>query len=539
MKRSTILKSTAQKIKVMLMTAVCMICIFAVSNTCFSKELKEVAVLPFVINSQENLDFLKKGIFDMFSSRMAYADEVKVLTRETLEQRLKDYKGGFSFNESINEAKARDLGDFLNVDHVLFGSLTLFGNSMSLDVKMVDITQPVPALTFFRQADNAGAVIPQLDKIAEEINYKVFGRMTEEFQSQQMMAQTFYQGSKEALASPLSQYETLFQTNNPIEGMASGDVDGDGKDEVAVIYGHTLEILKMGQNRTLSPYQKVELSHALVIVGVDIADINKNGSAEIFVSCVNPMRQEVSSSVIEHQNGKFSAIVEGLSWYFRVIHKQGKQILVAQESGKEGPYTSKRVFQVQANGVEYISGETVRAPHDFSVMGYVAGNVFHEDREDRLFTDNNGRLKIFDDTGRVEWASEKGFGGSLLTFKFNRKLASDSDYSIEYFQPRNLINDADGDGKNNLITIRNNNKTSDVFKGFREFNYGYIEIMEWNDLGLMPSASPKKIPGQITDINIIDSTRGQYLLVSFVKKRQQMFDSSSKSMIIAYKLGKK
>jgi TolB-like protein len=507
-------------------------------NPCISKEAQKVAVLPFTMNTKDDLTFLQKGIFDMFSSRISYGDEVIVLTRENLENILKKSDPSFSVIQSVNEAKAKELGAFLKVDYVLFGSLTLFGNSMSLDVNMIDIKNSNPALTFFRQGTEAGKVIPELDKIAEEINFKVFGRQAEEFQGAQLAQAQNQGGAKENYASPLNKYESIFEINQVIEGMAVGDVDGDKKNEVVIVYGHTIEILEVSSARKLVPGVKIEISPALVIVGIDVADMNHNGYAEMFVSCINSMNQDVKAIIYEYNGNKYKEGSETYPWYFRVVDQKGQKILFAQKSGKGGPYTSQQVFKVQVEGSKYGEGEKLKTPSDFSIMGFTSGKIFKDNIEDRVYTGKDGSLKVFDESGKVEWSSEKGYGGSLLFFRFIKEKQSDEEYEGEYFQPRNLIYDMKGLGKSNLIAIKNNNQTNEMFKGLKQYSYGLIEIMEWNELGLSPVSAPKKIPGQITDISISDvyNNSKEKLLISFIKQRKQILSGGTKSLIIAYDL---
>lgn len=506
---------------------------------CISKEVRKVAVLPFAMNTKDDLTFLQKGIFDMFSSRISYEDEIIVLTRENLENLLKKSDPSFSVSQSVNEAKAKELGAFLKVDYILFGSLTLFGNSMSLDVNMIDIKNNTPALTFHRQGTEAGAVIPELDKIAEEINFKIFGRQAEEFQSAQLALAQNQDGAKDNFASPLNKYETLFEINDVIEGMAVGDVDGDKKNEVVIFYGSTIEVLELTPARKLVSGSKINLSHALTIVGIDVADINHNGYSEMFVSCINTANQNVSAFIYEYNQNKYVEGPEDYPWYFRVIDSEGQQLLYAQQSGKGGPYTSEKVFRVNAEGSKYVAGEDLKTPAGFSIMGFANGEILKDNSVSRVYTDKNGMLKVFDESGRPDWSSEKGYGGSLLFFYFNRTKASDEEFAGEYFQPRSLLHNMKGDDKKNLVVIKNNNQTSDMFKGFRSYNYGLIEIMEWNELGLSPVSAAKRIPGQITDISISDLNNNskEKLLVCFVKQRKQILSSdTSKSIILAYDL---
>ena len=77
---------------------------------------------------------------------------------------------------SINEAAARRIGTRLSADFVLFGSLTVLGENVSIDAKMVDISGSKPTMAFFDQSQDLGAVISKINLIAADINDKMFGR---------------------------------------------------------------------------------------------------------------------------------------------------------------------------------------------------------------------------------------------------------------------------------------------------------------------------------------------------------------------------
>jgi len=97
---------------------------------------------------------------------------VEVISRAQVETAMQPVAGA----GSVNEAKARDIGTNLKADFVLFGSLTVLGNNVSIDAKMVDITGGNPTMTFYDQSQDLGAVITKINLIAADINDKMFGR---------------------------------------------------------------------------------------------------------------------------------------------------------------------------------------------------------------------------------------------------------------------------------------------------------------------------------------------------------------------------
>jgi TolB-like protein len=510
-------------------------------NPCFSKEIKKVAVLPFVMNTQQDLTFLQKGIFDMFSSRISYGDEVEVFTRETLENRLGSASPSFSIEKGINESQAKKLGTFLNVDYVLYGSLTLFGNSMSLDVNMVDIKMGNPTLTFFRQDNEAGSVIPELNKIAEEINYKVFGRETLAFQSQMAM-QKAYQGEGEAYVSPLKKFQTLLSVNGgTLNGVATGDLDGDKKNEIVVIQDKIIQIFKYAFNGKLKLLETIEDSRGSAkIVSVDVADINSNGYSEIFITRMNNKQESISSYVVEYNGSNYVKGKIKYPWYFRVIknYRDNTSLLYAQVHTKEGPWVTKDVFRLSWQDNSYRRETSLRVPKKgFSILSMTSGTGINKDETAFLYTNQLGQLIIFSDTGRVDWASDKGYGGSRQFYELPQ-IGSDNQKSFVFLQPKNILYDMDSDGKPELFVIKNTEASDHLFQNTKVFKKGSIEIFNFNEMGISYENAPKKFPGPVTNIDIgdYDNDGKMELLVTVQKKGNAVILKNTKSLLVAYDL---
>jgi TolB-like protein len=94
---------------------------------------KTLAILPFTMNSERNLDFLREGIMDMLSSRLAWKDKLKIIEKGVVKKEFATVPG------PMNEAKALDHRESAGADFVIFGSLTVFGESVSLDAKILDV----------------------------------------------------------------------------------------------------------------------------------------------------------------------------------------------------------------------------------------------------------------------------------------------------------------------------------------------------------------------------------------------------------------
>ena len=131
-----------------------------------------MAIVPFKVNAEKDMSFLRDGVYDMLSTRLTKEGEVEVLNRQTVEKALPATPG------PLTEAAGRELGRKLAADYVLFGSLTVLGNGISLDAKVVDVAGAKPTMSFFEQSEDAGGIISRINAMAADVNEKMFGQTT-------------------------------------------------------------------------------------------------------------------------------------------------------------------------------------------------------------------------------------------------------------------------------------------------------------------------------------------------------------------------
>ncbi|MBW2119785.1 MAG: hypothetical protein JRH09_17945, partial [Deltaproteobacteria bacterium] len=92
----------------------------------YAKKPQKVAVLPFVMNAERDLSFLREGILDMLASRLFWKDKVMVIEKRLVRGAMKGHQG------PITPEYAAELGQKLDADYVLYGSLTIFAQSVSM-----------------------------------------------------------------------------------------------------------------------------------------------------------------------------------------------------------------------------------------------------------------------------------------------------------------------------------------------------------------------------------------------------------------------
>lgn len=521
-----------------------------------ASEPKRVVIVPFKINAEKDLTFLEEGIADMLESRLSWDDKVTVISREETKRALE------SVEEPLNETRAREIGAKLDADHVLFGSLTIFGNSMSIDAKLIDVSGNRPPLTFFSQSQGMDEVIPKINLFATNINEKVFGRVlpVKTTTAQPKKTQRDIQAHPEKLmqngfagedqtdmtittlpkgSKKLSQ--EFWKSRNfkhLINGLALGDVDGDGKIETVIATPHEIHIYRSENNRFFKVKEIVKDRYKYFI-GLDIADINNNGYPEIFVTSLNAHRNGVNSFVLEYNGQEYNRIVKKSYWYYRVVELplRGKVLLgQKQKTGGPDPFSSN-IFEMIWRDSEYEPETQIMRRNRANLMGFTLGDVMNNNQETAVAYNKSDNIQIMNQSGHVISRGSERYGGSTLYFNMPKSEAGEIENRL-YLPMRILIKDLDGNGKYEIIAVKNHEITGNLLEQFRKYTGTQIESLSWDGIGLFSNWETRKISGHIRDYAFgdFDNDGKDELIAAVIIKEGTLVGTSPKSTIIAYDL---
>ena len=545
---------------------ICMLAFTLLSlNFSFAADVKRIAVLPFKINAEKDLTFLRDGIFDMLSTRLAKEGQVEVLSRGEVDAAMQSAAA----SGAVNEAAARSIGTRLNADFVLFGSLTVLGENVSIDSKMVDISSSQPTMTFFDQSQDLGAVITKINLMAADINDKMFGRSTQTAVETPPAAQPppakkadIYAHPENVLKedgfisqqksdagdsgsgifipeeAPASQQKFWKSANfkHLINGVAIGDVDGDGKNETVTIAPHAVIIYRSESGRFQQIIEIGESSNQ-VLTGVDIADINGNRFAEIFVTSLNAKKTMLNSYVLEFDGTNFTKIIDGSSWIYRVANTPTRgKILLGQRPrlGKSSGTISEMSWQ---NG-EYVPTGDIKTPRDTNLLGLTVGDVLNSDQETAIAYRDNDHIRIIDPSGNALWDSPDRYGGSMMHYGAPLEDRGQVE-NKQYFPMRLVVWKNPAKKESEVIAVTNYDLAGGKL-AYRKFTKTHIEAFTWNGIDLATSWKSRQMSGYIPDFAVGDfDNDGQDELVAalVIKEGGVVFLTESKSTIIALQLG--
>lgn len=121
----------------------------------------KLLMLPIVVHSAEDPNYLRDGLSDMLAARFARIGALELM-------RPPSKAGGTT---DLEEALAR--GRKAGADYVLFGSFTRFGKGASLDVQCAPTAREKgrePLREIFVHSGSIGEIIPDLDELAGKVS---------------------------------------------------------------------------------------------------------------------------------------------------------------------------------------------------------------------------------------------------------------------------------------------------------------------------------------------------------------------------------
>ena len=515
---------------------------------------KKILILPFNIHSEKDLSFLQNGIFDMLSTRLSEAGKVVPISKE------KSLKAVQGINGPVNEKAAQSLGENLQADFVVFGSLTVFGDSISTDSRFLDVHKGTPVVVFNQSGKTQGDVIQHIDIFAGQINEKVFGRETYTYKPtpqqtgssddtrrhpEAVWAETkgMVSGESDIAGQGMVSFDFWKSRKFKIRiiGMAAGDVDGDKNNEVVFISDRIVSIYRY-LDRKFVKVGEIEGTRYNHYIGVDVADINENGKAEIFITNYNS-KDRMSSFVLEWNGTEFAKIIDNANWYYRVINVPYQdRILFGQQRKDKLKIFKPGVYEMKWESGEYKPTVRQNLPESITVYGFTYGDMMHDGREMIVAYSYNDRIRIMDKSGDEEWTGSEPYGGNPVFLEFfdrpdpSQQVPQDPEKLDRYFLPQRIhIADLDKDGKNDLILVKNHDVSGELISRIKMFNNGQIECLTWNNLGLGLKWRTQKISEYISDFTIADlNNDGNDELVFSVVSKAGKILGQSRSYIVSW-----
>lgn len=511
----------------------------------------KVLIVPPAIQAGQEMGFLQAGVVDMLASRLSHAGKLTVI-------RVDPAKAALPSDDAAAVALARQSG----ADYVLLESLTMLGNSVSTDARMLETVQGKVVLNFGRAGKAQGDVIAHIDELAAQINTQLLGLPGSTTADRTTVAaplpkagsadQTDIHQHPEKLLPPMNQGQREFagfdsrgstarsanlllrtaRIDRQIGGVTAGDVDGDGKPELICIDAMAVLVFHAAQGKLV---KLSELHAGAGNVGVDAADLNHNGLDEIFVTHFDEVDGRVYSYVLEWDGKQLQRLAEGVRWYFRSVDLAERgRVLVGQRQGMDERF-SDGIYEIGFSNGAYEGVQKLNLHRVRNVFGFAQGMIRTAGQPDIVDFSPSGYLRVLDPRGREEWSSVDDYGATANALNTKSKVdPKEKDY---FFLPSRVhLLDLDGDGVQEIVTVKNEDRAG-ALSNTQIFKSGQLQILKWDQLGLVPIWRSGAISKFIGDFTLADTDGdGRPEIVAAVVQKTRNIMSRGSSYLAVFKL---
>jgi len=516
---------------------VCMLILIGGGSAALGEErvgLSRFLFLPFDNSSAGRYTYLANGVHSMLATRLAAKSGVKLVDSSIHEIDLKQLEAA-----GVDKQQAAAVFSRLQTDFLVSGAVYATDSGLKVQVVVTSAESTTEPQSFAAVAEGEDQIISAIGSLADDIVDRVLNR-------QQPESITKADAKAEGLAGfqtehPEKQYKkgmygggSIVSSDGSdvkvtgkgvkrsstipvvIVGMDTGDLDGDGENEIVFVSGTELQIFRYSEGK----FKKVG-SHTLrptfKIHAVNIADLDRDGKAEIYISANEQFR--VASMIVRWSVADGLKLQQdNIAWFLRPLHLPGEGVILAGQMSSNDPsrgYVAPGIYRLEKKEDGRIHrGAKLPVPARVNLFDFVWADIDGDRTSEIVAIDRNEKLLVYDDENNLTWVSEGNYGGSRNYFGPARSdaehggshstasVAADN-RDLAFIPTRLMARDIDGDGQQEIIIGRNKRKTPLFFRNFREYDGGSIACLGWRNSALSEVWTTNTIPGYISDYSFL------------------------------------
>ena len=499
----------------------------AVENTASSA----IVILPFDASSAGKYSYLKDSLRSMLASRLASKGSLHVLENTLSQKDMDELKSG--------KTKAPPQGLFrsLHTDYIVSGVLAAHGEGVNLLLTFYPGTAAHAMQTFTLSADREDQILTSIDRLAIEIDARLSGAS---------LKTNLAAGAPEASAKPqetgTADPMAAFRTPNPerlyktgvysggsivgaensgvpvssqgvrkssplaikMVGMATGDLEGNGKPDLVVATEEELRIYQFNEGRFLQ-LAKLRLSPRLKIHAINVADVEKSGRCQIYISATEDL--SLSSLILTWDKAHgLQTEHKDIRWYLRPMEIPGEgMVLVGQQKGPDEnilvfPGLYELTFSKGSDVPK--EGKQLSMPKSVNLFDFALADLNGDGKIEKIVIDKYEKMSVYDQANTLLWTSEANFGGSPNYLGPGSTNPMKEDDRI--FVPTRIIAvDLNHDKKHEILVGRNKRDSyTSYFKNLRTYDEGYVSCMTWTGSAMAELWHTNTLSGVIADYSL-------------------------------------
>ena len=158
-------------------------------HNAFAEDLKKIAILPFEVHAQANAANLREAIYKGLSTEFAKSKSIQMIEGVSLAKTME--------GKRIDEKLALNVGKESGANYVIIGSLSAFGEQISVDARVIDVKEGKALHAVFAHGKGMAAIGSISAQLRTNILLKIAADMR--------IAKIEFKGNKKIESSALGQ----------------------------------------------------------------------------------------------------------------------------------------------------------------------------------------------------------------------------------------------------------------------------------------------------------------------------------------------
>lgn len=531
----------------------------------------KVAIMPFELNAAADLAYLQAGVEAMLGSRLGARGGVAVVDRQAVRKAMED--SGSSDPAVIGPAVGAEL--------VLKGSITGLGSLISLDLRGVRVAGEVADERFFATANSPGEVIAAIDQLVVEVGRAMFKGGLKQSGSEVRFGpvgpgqiepakqeKSGQEGSGDqalhpdrlfrdqtapvsVLAPPLPAITTVA----PAAGVAGrpemisrsqsldlemqdldvGDLFGDGSQLVVAAEEHQLHVYRQEGNKLVEAGQVPPPPKFARVVAVNLADLNSNGRAELYISTISDNKPY--SYAVEWDGKGFATLFEKQPWHLRPVSLPGRGLVLVGQRAEDDRPVREGLYLLTLADSKLTAGEKLPVPDAVNLFEFVMADFNGDSQPEVAAVDDNGVLSLYGADGEVLW---RGSDTYAHTVRYIGKSSGAVSEKTNRNVPSRLISaDVNGDGRPELVVMKNPSGVTALLKTIGSFTGSSVQFLAWNGISFVDVWNTGEIGSYLAAYQLVMTPAGapSRLYLGLITKKSGLAFGDYRSVLAVYPLG--
>lgn len=491
-----------------------------------------LVLLPFETKDAGKYAALKDGLRAMLAGRLAAKDDISVIDASLPASEKALLKKSYPNETQSTFTK-------LSADNIGMGeiSLTEAGLRVAITVYTRDgsTAQEIAVV-----AASDALILNAMEDLADDIAVKVFGHKpqdsvsavdqstssgTDAFQTAHpdrkykeeiISGVTVFDGEEFSSIAKEDLVRRRSSLSDGVVALSTANVDGIDKEEIVVASERNVKIFQYerGLLQKLSEYTfpKETKAHAL-----NLADLDEDGLPEIYISATRDDRFSSMILTWSREQGFIEKQID-IRWAIRpvVTPEEGLVLLGQRKSNEVESFFEPQIFilKIDDNANRVTRGKKMFLPPQLNLFDFIYADIDGDGIMEKVGITSTLKLAVFDRENRLNWISQENYGGSVKYLgerwrtefgdNFGNITADDENYmELQYVPPRLVAEDVNGDGKTDIIGVKNILSTFEMLTNFRSFSTGNVVCLSWNGVEMKEIWQTDTLDGYISDIDFV------------------------------------